>query len=333
VGYHGKNFQKIWDDLSYKIKITNFWYKDVKMFYKNAWIAKKDIVINYLKFIKPIFGLMEEPTIKSLAFTDANYNSTRKLTKEECIKKFGVPFYTLHPFIFERLICFYKFSIERNAKLYTNVFYNKYNKNIYSQNGEDGIIEELLKRLEINKGWVCEFGAWDGIHLSNTFSLVEKGFNAVFIEGDQEKYKDLLKTVERYPNIIPINAYVDHNTSDTSLDNLLRKTNIPIDFDILSIDIDSYDYQVWKSLDIYKPKIIIIEINSSIDTNIITHIHTPGKYAGTGFRPMYNLGIQKGYTFILHTGNMFFIRNDLFKKINITYINPLEHFRTKWANI
>ena len=44
-------------------------------------------------------------------------------------------------------------------KLYTNVFYNTYAKNIYSQNGEDGIISELLKRLEINNGWVCEFGA------------------------------------------------------------------------------------------------------------------------------------------------------------------------------
>ena len=48
-------------------------------------------------------------------------------------------------------------------KLYTNVFYNTYAKNIYSQNGEDGIISELLKRLEINNGWVCEFGAQDEI--------------------------------------------------------------------------------------------------------------------------------------------------------------------------
>ena len=72
--------------------------------------------------------------------------------------------------------------------MYTNIFYNKYAKNIYSQNGEDGIIEELLKRLDIKNGWVCEFGAWDGINLSNTFRLVENGFNAVFIEGDQNKY-------------------------------------------------------------------------------------------------------------------------------------------------
>lgn len=65
------------------------------------------------------------------------------------------------------------------SKLYSNNFYNSYSSNIYSQNGEDGIIKELLKCVNINNGWVCEFGAWDCIYLSNTFNLVEKGFNAV----------------------------------------------------------------------------------------------------------------------------------------------------------
>ena len=81
------------------------------------------------------------------------------------------------------------------SQLYSNLFYNRYAKDVHSQNGEDGIVEELLKRLNINSGWVCEFGAWDGIHLSNTFNLVQKGFNAVFIEGDPVKFKDLLVTV------------------------------------------------------------------------------------------------------------------------------------------
>jgi hypothetical protein len=48
------------------------------------------------------------------------------------------------------------------------------------------------------------------------------------------------------------------------LDTILDQTDIPIDFDILSIDIDSYDFQVWKSVQTYSPKFVIIEINSSI---------------------------------------------------------------------
>ena len=218
--------------------------------------------------------------------------------------------------------------------MYSNNFYNEFKKDIHSQNGEDGIIEELLNRLQIKKGWVCEFGAWDGIHLSNTFNLVKtKNFKAVFIEGDQFKYKDLLNTVQRFPNIVPINAYVDYNDTDNSLDNLLKNTEIPYDFDILSIDIDSYDYHVWRNLKNYNPKIVIIEINSSVNTNNNDYIHQPPRYNGTGFRPTFNLGLEKGYKFVLHTGNMFFIRNDLFDKLNIHYNNELENFRTEWGGI
>ena len=47
--------------------------------------------------------------------------------------------------------------------------FDKFKKNVFSQNGEDGIIEELIKRLEIKNLEVCEFGAWDGKLYSNTF--------------------------------------------------------------------------------------------------------------------------------------------------------------------
>ena len=69
----------------------------------------------------------------------------------------------------------------------------------------------------------------------------------------------------------------------------------------------------------------------SVKVNNSEWIHTPGKYQGTGFKPTLDLGIEKGYKFILHTGNMFFIRSDLFDKLNITYDNPLENFRTNWG--
>ena len=217
------------------------------------------------------------------------------------------------------------------GKKYTNKFYRRYRKNKYSQNGEDGIIGELLKRLDIKDGWVCEFGAWDGKHLSNTFLLIESGFRGVFIEGDPQKFKDLEKTVTQFSQIIPINSYVDYNDSENSLDNLLNRTEIPKDFDVLSIDIDSYDYQVWKSLKNYNPKIVIVEINSSIHTTNTLHIHEEGKYQGTGFRPMFDLGYEKGYKFVLHTGNMIFVREDLFDKIGISYEDPLENFLTNWG--
>jgi hypothetical protein len=226
---------------------------------------------------------------------------------------------------------------DNNARaymLFKNQFYNEYQHDVYSQNGEDGIIEELLKRLNITDGWVCEFGAWDGIYLSNTFNLVKnKNFNAVYIEGDARRFEDLLTTQKSYENITAINSYVSQDKTDhNSLDNILSRTDIPYDFELLSIDIDGFDYQVWKSLEKYQPKIVIIEINSSVNPSNETHIHNPGLYEGTGFQPTLKLGIEKGYKFVLHTGNMFFVRNDLYEKLNMEYSDPLENFRTYWLS-
>ncbi len=41
-----------------------------------------------------------------------------------------------------------------------------YGKNVYSQTGEDGVIEKILDILPDRDSWCVEFGAWDGVHLS-----------------------------------------------------------------------------------------------------------------------------------------------------------------------
>ena len=88
----------------------------------------------------------------------------------------------------------------------------KYRKNVYSQNGEDGILEEVIKKLNIHNGTFVEFGAWDGKYLSNTYYFYEKfNFSGVYIEYDSEKFKEsvsfkycivLFKNIFRFPNDI-----------------------------------------------------------------------------------------------------------------------------------
>ena len=194
---------------------------------------------------------------------------------------------------------------------------SKFKKNIYSQNGEDGVIEELLKKLNLEKnGWCCEFGAWDGKIGSNTFNLVKNyNFKAVYIERDKKKFNDLKKTEEKYPNILAINKSINRNiNSDDSLRKVLERTKIPIDFELLSIDIDSYDLDVWETLEKYRPKIVVIEINSSIKPGII---QKHGKNnQGNSFSATVNVGRKKGYVLVCHTGNCIFVKEDLKDKIN-----------------
>ena len=189
-----------------------------------------------------------------------------------------------------------------------------YYKNIYSQHGEDGILAEIIKRLGIDSGWVVEFGAWDGKKFSNTFNLVTQGFQAVYIEGDQEKYNELKKTADEYKNIHPIKTYIEESGVN-SLDNVLENTKCPKDFDVLSIDIDSNDYQIWQCFKNYNPKIVVIEVNSSVALNVEAIYSKETRRVGTSFSSMLKLGNEKGYICVLHTGNMIFARNDLVYKI------------------
>ena len=196
---------------------------------------------------------------------------------------------------------------------------NKYKKNIYSENGEDGILLYILKKTKLIKNssplWCCEFGAWDGIHGSNTFNLVKNyNFNAVYIEGDKKKFNDLLKTKKKFPKIIALNKFVSFKTqSNNSLDKILKKTNNIKNFDILSIDIDSFDLAVWKSLKKYRPKIVIIEINSSLVPGI-KQLHS-SKKQGNSFSSTLEFAKKNGYELVCHTGNCIFLEKRILKKI------------------
>ena len=214
---------------------------------------------------------------------------------------------------------------------------SKFSKNVYSQNGEDYIILELFNRLEIFdlKSLYClEFGAWDGSYLSNTFNLIEKGASAILIEGHPIRFDDLSRLAKRFEKVTAIQAYVSHNREDNnSLDKILSKTEIPKDFDLLSIDIDSYDLDVWESLTNYNPKIVIIEINSGVLPGIY-YRHSKNT-PGNTFSATLKVALEKKYTLVHHCGNMIFISNDFKSKINFPskFIDfPELLFDNSWVN-
>ena len=197
----------------------------------------------------------------------------------------------------------------------------KYAKNVYSQNGEDGILEEILKRLGIERGCVCEFGVADGLYMSNTFDLVKQGWEAIYFESDKELFDKLLENTKDY-HVICFNEKVSGN-----LDKLLCLT---FTVDVLSIDVDGEDYHIWKAFNVYKPLVVIIEVNSSIPPPQ-EQIHGEGKQ-GTSFTSMLKLGNERGYDLVCHTGNMIFVRHDLIgDKFNDVEINSDSLFESKFV--
>ncbi len=157
-------------------------------------------------------------------------------------------------------------------------------------------------------------------------------FKAVFIESDKQKFSDLLVTQKKFSNIVAINKHVDFKRkSKNTLDNILNNTKISKKFEVLSIDIDSFDLAVWRSLKKYRPKIVIIEINSGIKPGK-KQLHSVNKQ-GNSFTSTVNFAKANGYELVCHTGNCIFVEKKYIRKIGINkrYLeNPEILFDYSW---
>ena len=175
----------------------------------------------------------------------------------------------------------------------------QYACDITSQNGEDGIIRKIFNDIlpplptdaeNINQRRYCvDVGAWNGRHLSNTFSLLvgpdmsrtadidsldqSSSWKGVLIEADLDRFKELRSLHEPLGNIC-VNATVSSDpTSRDSLVSILRREagELPKDFDFLCIDVDGSDY--WLLHEIfqhrYRPKVICIESNPTMPHDLI----------------------------------------------------------------
>lgn len=192
--------------------------------------------------------------------------------------------------------------------------------NVHSQWGEDGILREILSRLGVmdraGEKWCVEFGAWDGVHLSNTYNFIANhGFRAVLIEGKRKRYEQLCRNIPQ-EDVVKVCRFVTLD-GPNRLDAILGETDIPEDFDLLSIDIDSCDWHVWDSVKAYRPKVVIIEFNPTIPTDL-AYVQ-PADFSlnhGNGAKALDNLAHEKGYTTVTTThANIIAVRNDLLDKV------------------
>ena len=194
-----------------------------------------------------------------------------------------------------------------------------YGKNIQSQHGEDGIIDELFKRIGNANKWCVEFGALNGTHHSNSWhAVMEEGYSGVLIEADPTYFEKLQQVYKDTPRAYCMNEFVEFEGSKR-LDALLARTPIPKDFDLLSIDIDGNDYHVWDSLTEYRPRAVLIEFNPTIPNDIsFVQPRDMSVQQGSSLLALQELGKAKGYRLAAVVGvNGFFVLEELFSKLGL----------------
>lgn len=187
-------------------------------------------------------------------------------------------------------------------------------RQVFSQHGEDGAIEELLKHIPSQHNFLVEFGAHDGINMSNSRYLIkDRNWSAYLIEADKRFFSTLQTLYHGHPRVKIQQTFI----TPENINDLFRQVGVPYDFEIMSVDIDSIDYYVWEALTDFAPKIVIVEYNSSVppDTEYIVDrddAFSLGATAkeGASLLAYENLAKRKGYQLIyteLSGSNAFFI--------------------------
>ncbi|MBN1363965.1 MAG: FkbM family methyltransferase [Syntrophaceae bacterium] len=202
-----------------------------------------------------------------------------------------------------------------------------FEKKIYSQNGEDGIIETIFDRIGTTNKFFVEFGCGNGEECNTRYLKEHKGWKGIQMDSDSSFPQRIKKEF--------INA--------DNVNEIFLKYKIPGTFDLLSIDIDGNDYHVWKALKKYRPRVVIIEYNCLFPPNYDFVMKYDPDYKwdnsmwfgtsniGASLLALQKLGTDKGYSLIginSSTVNAFFVINTLAKKyfiardISDIYLEP-----------
>ena len=127
---------------------------------------------------------------------------------------------------------------------------------VYSQWGEDGIIQYLIQILPILNKTFIEFGVQDYTEANTRFLLEADNWSGMIMDGSKENM-DTVRREDIYwrydLNAVPV--FITRENINT----LLLKSGFDRDLGILSIDIDGNDYWVWKEINVMQPRIIICE--------------------------------------------------------------------------
>ena len=193
---------------------------------------------------------------------------------------------------------------------------------VFSEWGEDGIIQRLIHEVPIDRRIFVEFGVQDYQESNTRFLLVRDNWAGMVIDGDQGNI-DRIRHDEifwRY-NLKAECAFVKRD----NINELLKNNGVVGDIGLLSIDIDGNDYWVWEAIEVVRPRIVVVEYNARFGVDRAVTIpydaefsrvraHYSMVYYGASLAALVSLGVRKGYDFVGANSagnNAFFVRQDL----------------------
>jgi len=197
---------------------------------------------------------------------------------------------------------------------------------IFSQWGDDGIIQYLINQVNIPAKNFIEFGVENYTEANTRFLLLNDNWSGLVMDCSKENI-NYIKNDDIYwkHDLIAMYSFV----TVENINKTISEAGFTGDIGLLHIDVDGNDYWIWKAIDIVSPIIVIIEYNSLFGKERAITIpydptfnrfeaHHSGIYAGASLLALCDLAQEKGYSFIGSNSagnNAYFIRNDSLSEI------------------
>jgi hypothetical protein len=192
-----------------------------------------------------------------------------------------------------------------------------FEKKVFSQNGEDGIVEEIFRRIGTTNQTVVEFGVEDGEECNARYLVERLGWNAVLLDGwDEGVQKAQVLYADK-----PVRVVESFITAE-NVAHLFHANGVPREPDLVVVDIDSNDYWVLQAiLKEFRPRALVVEYNARFTppTRWVmpydpTYVWDRSVYCGASLQSLADLGQEHGYSVVVcdYQGvNTFLVRNDL----------------------
>jgi hypothetical protein len=193
---------------------------------------------------------------------------------------------------------------------------------VFSQWGEDGIIQHLIRNIPIERKLFVEFGVENYVEANTRFLLTNNYWAGLVIDGSASN----IEFIKRDPIYWACNLKAEHAfVTRENINGILAQAGIAGDIGLLSIDIDGNDYWLWDAINSISPRIVICEYNGHFGPTarvstpydprfVRENAHHSKIYYGASIAALNSLAESRNYSLAASNNagnNVFFVRNDV----------------------
>jgi hypothetical protein len=197
---------------------------------------------------------------------------------------------------------------------------NRYEHQVFSQNGEDGILRELFRRIGTTDRTFVELGVGTGQRNNTTF-LLTQGWRGWWIEGSARSVAAIRRTFAG-PLADGRLGLLEWIVTAENVADALRRLQVPAELDLLSLDIDRNTWHVLAALlQALRPRAMVVEYNATYPADVEWKVEYVASrwwdrtsYFGASLKAFERLGDEHGYALVgcdLSGVNAFFVRREL----------------------